>query len=157
MKIRSVVVNNRKAQVELTTRSGEMYPVPFTRLDPAPTASNRIEQAYVDRELASEAVTYTLASGAEGVVHIEQALEYNEDPGYLAELLAHKLTVEAMKRVESAGLSRRELARRLKTSVPQLYRLLDPTNSKKSLSQLIALLHLLDCDVELVVKTRGAA
>jgi hypothetical protein len=53
--------------------------------------------------------------------------------------------------------SRRELARRLKTSVPQLYWLLDPTNAKKSLSQLVALLHLLDCDVQLVVKERVAA
>ena len=34
-----------------------------------------------------------------------------------------------------------ELARRLGTSVPQVYRLLDPTNSTKSLAQLLALLH----------------
>jgi len=59
--------------------------------------------------------------GAEGVVHIEQALEYNQDPGYLAELLVHQLTAEAYRRVKTSGLSRRELARRLKTSVPQVY------------------------------------
>jgi len=35
--------------------------------------------------------------------------------------------------------------------------LLDPTNTRKSLSQLIALLHLLDCAVDLVVKSRKAA
>jgi nucleotidyltransferase/DNA polymerase involved in DNA repair len=157
MKIRTVTVNNRKAQVELTTRSGDVYPVPFSRLDPQPTAADRIVEAYVDRELGNEAVTYVLESGAEGAVHIEQALEYNEDPTYLADLLAHQLTAEAVRRVEASGLSRRELARRLKTSVPQLYRLLDPTNAKKSLSQLVALLHLLDCDVQLVVKERGAA
>lgn len=157
MKIRSVAVNNRKAQVELTTRSGSVYPVPFSRLDPQPTADDRIRNAYVDRELANEAVTYVLESGAEGAVHIDQALEYNEDPSYLADLLVHQLTSEAVQRVEASGLSRRELARRLKTSVPQLYRLLDPTNTKKSLSQLVSLLHVLDCDVQLVVKQRGAA
>jgi DNA-binding TFAR19-related protein (PDSD5 family) len=157
MKIRSVVVNNRKAQIELTTRSGQTYPVPFVRLDPAPGPKDRLVEAYVDKELASEAVSYVLESGAEGAVHIEQALEYNEDPGYLADLLVHQLTAEALKRVDAAGLSRRELARRLKTSLPQLYRLLDPTNTKKSISQLISLLHLLDCDVELVVRERGAA
>jgi DNA-binding TFAR19-related protein (PDSD5 family) len=157
MKIRSVSVNNRKAQIELTTRSGEVYPVPFPRLDPAPTPDNRIINAYVDRELANEAVTYVLESGAEGVVHIEQALEYNQDPGYLAELLVHQLTAEALERVDRSGLSRRELARRLKTSVPQLYRLLDPTNKRKSISQLVSLLHILNCDVQLVVKRRDAA
>jgi DNA-binding TFAR19-related protein (PDSD5 family) len=72
-------------------------------------------------------------------------------------LLSHKLTVEALKRVKKVGLSRRELARRLHTSLPQLYRLLDPTNTRKSMRQLVGLLHILDCDVELVVKSRKAA
>jgi nucleotidyltransferase/DNA polymerase involved in DNA repair len=157
MKVRSVIVNNRKAQVELVVRSGHVYPVPFARLDPPPTSSDRIREAYVDRELADEAVSYVLESGAEGIVHIEQALEYNQDPAYLADLLVHQLTVEAVQRVNRSGLSRRELARRLKTSAPQLYRLLDPTNKRKSISQLVSLLHVLDCDVQLVVKGRTAA
>jgi len=157
MKIRSVTVNNRRSQVELTVRSGDVYPVPFARLDPSPTPSDRVREAYVDHELANEAVTYVLESGAEGVVHLDQALEYNQDPSYLADLLVHQLTAEAVQRVEASGLSRRELARRLKTSVPQLYRLLDPTNKRKSISQLVSLLHVLDCDVQLIVKRRSAA
>jgi hypothetical protein len=72
-------------------------------------------------------------------------------------LLVHKLTVEARHRTESSGLSRRELAHRLRTSVPQPYRLLGPTNTTKSISQLVSLLHVLDCDVELVVTPRSAA
>jgi len=157
MKIRSVAVNNRKAQIELTVRSGQVFPVPFARLEPPPTSGDRIREAHVDHELANEAVTYVLESGAEGVVHIDQALEYNQDPGYLADLLVHQLTAEAVQRVEGSGLSRRELARRLKTSMPQLYRLLDPTNKRKSLSQLVSLLHVLGCDVQLVVTRRSAA
>ena len=157
MKIRRAAVNNRKAQLELTVRSGTVFPVPYAKLDPRPTSKNRIREAYVDKELGSEAVTYILESGKEGVVHIDHALEYNEDPSYLAELLIHKLTVEAQRRADRSGLSRRELARRLSTSVPQLYRLLDPANTRKSLGQLIGLLHLLDCDVKLVVNPRRAA
>ena len=56
-----------------------------------------------------------------------------------------------------AALGRREIARRLRTSVPQLYRLLDTTNKRKSIKQLVSLLHVLDCDVELVVKDKLAA
>jgi hypothetical protein len=134
-----------------------VYPVPFSRLDPKPTAEDRIREIYVDRELASEAATYVLSSGAEGAVHIEQALEYNQDPSYLADLLTHQITAEALKRIDSSGLSRRELARRLKTSVPQLYRLLDPTNTRKSIGQLVSLLHVLSCDVKLVVTRKKAA
>ena len=157
MKIRSVTVNNRKRQIELTVQSGKVLPVPFTRLDPQPTSEDRLVQAYVDRELANEAATYVLESGAEGSVHVDHALECNRDPGYLAEILIHKLTVEALRHVDQSGFSRRELARRLGTSVPQLYRLLDPANTRKSLGQLVALLHLLGCDVELVIHPRHAA
>jgi hypothetical protein len=157
MKIHNVVVNNRKARLELVLRSGKSYPFPFAKLEPRPSSKDRIQKAYVDRELGNEAVTYVLASGAEGSVHIDHALEYNRDPKYLAELLAHKLTVEAVRRVQQSGLSRRELARRLNTSVPQLYRLLDLTNTRKSISQLIGLLQVLDCVVDLVVKSRKAA
>lgn len=157
MKIRRVSVNNRKARLELFVRSGRLYPMPYARLDPRPTPKDPIRRAYVDKELGNEAATYVLESGAEGSVHIDSALEYNQDPAYLAELLIHKLTVEAKKLADRSGLSRRELARRLRTSVPQLYRLLDPTNTRKSINQLVSLLRVLDCDVELVVKKRSAA
>lgn len=152
MKIRAVRVNGRKRQLELTLRSGITLPVPFGRLDPRPTRDDRIASAYVDKELAREGVTYVLESGAEGSVHVDHALEYNDDPAYLADLLTHKLTVEARTRVARCDLSRRELARRLGTSVPQLYRLLDPTNTRKGLGQLVALLHVLGCAVDFVVQ-----
>jgi hypothetical protein len=83
-------------------------------------------------------------------------LEYNEDPEYLAYILTYKLSIEAMKGLESSSFSRRQIARRLNTSVPQLYRLLDPANTSKSMKQLVALLHILDRDVELVVKKKAA-
>jgi hypothetical protein len=115
-----------------------------------------IEDLFVDKELGNEAFTYVLKSGKEGSIHIEQVLEYNEDPKYLADLLTYKLSIEAQKRLEGSELSRRQLAKRLKTSVPQLYRLLDPANTSKSMKQLVALLHVLDCDVDVVVKNKAA-
>lgn len=152
MKIRNVTASNRKNEFSVTTRSGAVYSFPYSEADPAPGSENRIEEIFVDRELGNEAFTYILGSGDEGSVHIEQVLEYNEDPRYLAELLTYKLSLEAQRRIESSALSRRQVAKRLRTSVPQLYRLLDPTNSRKSMNQLVALLHVLKCDVELVVK-----
>lgn len=157
MKLRRVRVDSRKRRLELETRSGRVLPVPFARLTPQPTPVDRIAEAWVDPELGREGVTYRLASGAEGSVHVDHALEYNRDPGYAAEVLVHRLTVEAAKRVAAGGLSRRELARRLGTSVPQLYRLLDPANTRKSFLQLIALLDVLDCEVRVSVRRRRAA
>jgi hypothetical protein len=157
MKIRSVKSNNRKNEFLVVTFSGAEYSFPYSEAKPKPTSSNRIESIFVDKELGKEAFTYILKSGREGSIHIEQVLEYNEDPNYLARLLTYKLSLEAKKRIEESELSRRQMVKRLKTSVPQLYRLLDPTNTNKSMSQLVALLHILDCDVDLVVKKRSAA
>lgn len=155
MKITNIRANNHKKAFEVSTHSG-MFVLPYARVTPRPTARNRITDVYVDDELGREAFTYELESGAEGTVHIDSVLEYNEDPAYLAELLLYKLTIEAQKRAEESPLSKREMARRLKTSVPQLYRLLDQTNYGKSLLQLVALLAVLDYDVELRIRKRPA-
>lgn len=90
-------------------------------------------------------------------MHVDAVLEYNEDPDHLRDLVLHKLTIEARKRVEASTLSRRELIRRLRTSPTQFYRLLDPANARKLIGQMISLLHVLDCDVEVVVKDCAVA
>jgi len=157
MKIRSVTSNNRKNEFSVSTRSGVEYSFPYSEADPRPSSDNRIEKVFVDKELGNEAFTFILESGEEGSIHIEHVLEYNEDPKYLADLLTYKLSIEAQRLIESSELSRRQVAKRLKTSVPQLYRLLDPANTRKSMKQLVALLHILNCDVDLVVRKRAAA
>jgi len=68
----------------------------------------------------------------------------------------YKLTIEAQKRLQASGLSKREVIRRLGTSASQFYRLLDQTNYRKSVDRLLSLLHVLDCDVDLVVRAKTA-
>ncbi len=157
MKIRTVTSNNRRKEFSVVVRSGTTYTFPYAKAAPRPTPDDRIEKVLVDKELGHEGFTYTLESGRDGSVHIEQVLEYNEDPNYLTQLLAYKLTVAAQRGIENSGLSRRQIAKRLETSVAQLYRLLDPANTTKSMNQLVALLHVLNCDVDLVVKRSDAA
>lgn len=89
-------------------------------------------------------------------MHIEQVLEYNKDPDYLRDRLLYRLTLEAQKRIAASSLSRREIIRRLGTSATQLYRLLDQTNYSKSVDQLVSLLQILDCEVNLVVRAKSA-
>jgi hypothetical protein len=81
-------------------------------------------------------------------------LEYNQDPHYLRDVLLYKLTIEAQKRVEASPLSKREIIRRLGTSATQFYRLLDQTNYRKSVDQLLSLLHVLGYDIDLLVRTK---
>ena len=157
MKIRSVTSNNRRNEFTIITRSGAAFTFPYSVADPCPNSGDRLVDVFVDKELGNEAITYILESGEEGSIHIEHILEYNKDPKYLAELLTYKLTLEAQKGVEGSELSMRQIAKRLKTSVPQIYRLLDPVNTRKSMSQLVTLLHVLNCDVDVVVKKKVAA
>jgi len=155
MKIRTVRKNNRRRAFEIDTRRGR-YLFPYAKADPAPAADDPVITVALDDELGREGFTYRLASGREGTVHVEQVLEYNRDPGYMRDLLLYRLTLEAQKRVEASPLSRRELIRRLGTSPAQFYRLLDPTNYRKSIDRLLLLLSVLDCDVELVVREKSA-
>ena len=153
MKIRSVAHNNRKKAFEIET-SSKSFVLPYAKVDPRPTPADKVRHVFVDPELGREGFTYTLESGREGSVHIDQVLEYNQDPSFLRDALLYKLTVEAQKRVAASPLSRREIVRRLGTSATQFYRLLDQKNCRKSVDRLLLLLQVLDCDVELVVRTK---
>ena len=155
MKIRSVTCNNRKKAFEVAA-SAKTLVFPYAKLDPKPTAEDPVARVFVDEELGREGFTYVLESGKEGTVHIEQVLEYNQDPGYLRDLLLYKLTIEAQKRVDASPLSKREIIRRLGTSAAQFYRLLDQTNYRKSVDQVLSLLHVLDCEVDLIIRAKSA-
>jgi hypothetical protein len=139
VKIRSVKHNNRTKAFEVRTSTKKLV-LPFSKAEPAPTAADPVTELSVDAEAGREAFSYVLHSGRTGTVHVEQVLEYNQDPTYLRDLLLYRLTLEAQKRVAKSPLSKREIVRRLGTSAAQLYRLLDQTNYRKSVDQVLALL-----------------
>jgi hypothetical protein len=155
VKIRSVSHNNRKKTFEIRT-SAKSLVFPFSKADPIPTIGDPVNEIYVDDEADREAFTYILNSGRTGTVHVEQVLEYNQDPSYVRDLLLYRLTLEAQKRVAASPLSKREIMRRLGTSAAQLYRLLDQTNYRKSIDQVLALLQVLNCEVDLIVRAKTA-
>jgi predicted XRE-type DNA-binding protein len=151
MKIQSVTANNHKHAFEIATKDGT-FTFPYSKVDPSPSPSDPLIEAYVDDELGREGFTYVLKSGAEDSVHIDAVLEYNEDPTYMRDLLVYRLTVEAQKCLEASGLSKREVIRRLGTSASQFYRLLDQSNHRKSIDRLVVLLRVLNCEVDFTVR-----
>ena len=130
--MRSVRHNNRKRVFDVRTSSKRLV-FPYSKADPVPTAADPVAEAFVDNEVGGEAF-----------------------PSYLRNLLLYKLTLEAQGRVAASALSKREIIRRLGTSATQLYRLLDQTNYRKSVDQLVALLQVLDCEIDVVVRTKTA-
>ncbi len=154
MKIQSIKTNNHRRAFEIGTRL-QPFLFPYSKARPSPGTDDPVVETSIDKELGREAFYFKLASGKEGIVHIEQVLEYNQDPGYLRDLLLYKLTLAAQKGVERSKLSKREIIRRLGTSPAQFYRLLDATNYRKSVDKVLFLLHVLDCEVDLVVRGRS--
>mgnify|MGYP001342402142 CR=1 FL=1 len=154
MKIRKVVSNNRKKAFEVRTY-GSSYLFPYAVVRPTPVRKNKVVDVYIDPELGNEGFVYMLESGEEGTVHIDHVLEYNKDPSYMADMLLYDLTLRAQEAVKESPLSTRELIRRLGTSPAQYYRLLDQTNYKKSVRQLITLLYIVNCEVEITLKGPG--
>lgn len=57
---------------------------------------------------------------------------------------------------KESALSKREIIHRLGTSATQFYRILDQTNYGKSVDQILNLLHVLECEVDLVVRAKSA-
>ena len=150
MIIEKVMVNKKKKSLEIDTPKGH-FSLPFSKLRLEPTDQNGITRAYIDRELGNEAITYCLENGKEDSIHLDAFLDYNKDPEYMAKLSLYKLTRTAMELVKEARISKREIARKLKTSPAQLYRLLDTTNYSKTIDQMIKLLAALGREVSFVL------
>jgi hypothetical protein len=154
VKIRKVVANNRK-RVFVVHTARRTYEFPFAIAEPPPSADDRLVSLYVDEELGREGFTYMLESGREGSHLMDHVLYYNDDPTYLANLALYELTVRVLDIVEESPLGRREIIRRLGTSASQFYRLLDPTNYRKSMKQLVALLAILGYEVDVRLRRRA--
>jgi hypothetical protein len=156
MKIKKVSVNNKKKSIEISVGHIE-YSLPFSKLRLKPTLHHKITEIFIDKELGEQAITYSLTNGKEDSVPLDAFLDYNKDPNYMRDMLLHKLTVEAGKRLKSSGLTKHEIVRRMSTSPSQLYRLLDPANNKKSVDEILRLLAVLGCEIELSIKSSAVA
>ena len=155
VKIIRVVANNRARVFEVRV-GRRILRFPYAKVDPPIPRSDHVRKASVDRELAGEAFSFSLASGRDDAVHVEQVLEYNRDPDLLRERVLYAMTIEAQSRFVRSSLANREIIRRLSTSASQLDRLLDQTNYHKTIDQLLRLLQALDCEVDLLVRSRTA-
>ena len=129
LKMLNTSINNRRREFEIELPDRGVLPFPYHRAEPPPTRDDPIREFFIDPELGNEGLTYVLESGADGSVLADHVLEINRDPAYMRDLLVHQLTVEAVQRMESSPSGVRQLSRRLKTSLAQVYRLLGAPSS----------------------------
>ncbi len=153
MKIRRVEFDNRRHSFRVLA-AGKTYEMPYAAMDPR-AGRLKVVKAFADPELGREAFTYETDAGEVGVVHLDDVLLHHGDPRAELEQALYELTVEAETALRESRMSKRALARRLATSMSQLTRLLDATNRRKSVEQMMALLHALGREVRLVVHRRS--
>jgi hypothetical protein len=151
VKISKVKINNRKNCFEIFVKE-KMFHFPYSQLRLKPSEHHRIGKVFADEELSGEGFTYILSNGQEDTIHIDQVLEYNEDPNYQRETLLFQLTVKAQEILKTHRIRKREIIRRLHTSPAQFYRLMDSTNTHKTIDQMIRLLSALNCPIGLAFK-----
>ena len=156
MNLQAVKANNRRRAFEVATARGDFL-FPYAVCDTPPSSADPIVKVFIDDELGGDAFTFVLASGAEDSVHVDFVFDYNEEPVYMRDMLLYRLTLEAQDALARSTLSKREIIRRLRTSPAQFYRLLDQTNYRKSIDKMLALLQVLDCEVDLIVRSKTQA
>jgi len=151
---RQIRVNNRKRCLEWEFTKTTLS-FPFSKLKVIPTAEDPVAEIYLDKEAASQWANYRLKSGKQGNIPLDAFLEYNRDPEYLRKMVLYDLTSKANKQIKKEKIAKRELARKLKTSPAQLYRLLNTANYTKTIDQMVRLLAVMGN--ELVIELKKAA
>src|SRR5262245_23728066 len=108
MKVKRVIANSRKKAFVIETRKG-VFDFPYSRLRVKPSAKDPVVFVESDKELGREGISYSLRSGKNDTIHIDEVLEYHEDPDYIREQLLYRLTLEAQRIQKEKKIPKREL------------------------------------------------
>lgn len=132
-KFQKVVFDNKKRVFHLEYTSGLKLDCPYFSL----RIKGKVVDARPDTEVGGHSFYFTLENGKTDYVPYDQPLHIVQNPEYVKEQTLYQMTKRLNKFIKSEGISKRELARRLNTSLSQLARLLDTTNYKKEMSRLV--------------------
>jgi|SRR5579884_2821965 len=139
-RFRKVSFDNKKRVFHLEYTSGLKLDCPYSSLG----IKDRIVDAGPDKEVGRHSFYFTTEDGTTDYVPFDQPLHIMQNPEYVKEQTLYQMTKRINEFIRREGVSKRELARRLNTSLSQLSRLLDTTNYTKELSRLIEIAAILD-------------
>ena len=105
---------------------------------------DKVIEAGPDKEVGGHSFYFTLGNGKKDYVPYDQPLHIAQNPEYVRQQTLYEMTELLNRLIKESKVPKRELARRLGTSLSQLTRLLDTTNYKKELSRLIELAAMLN-------------
>ncbi len=134
-KFKNVEFDNKKKVFYLEYTSGLKLECPYSALG----IKNKVVEAGPDEETGQHSFYFILDNNRTDFVPFDQPLHIVQNPEYVKQETLYEVTKQLNEFVTTAKIPKRELARRLGTSLSQLARLLDTTDYKKELSRLIEL------------------
>ena len=139
-KFKKVTFDNKKRTFHLEYSSGLKVDCPYSALG----IREKVTDAAPDSEVGDHSFYFVLESGKKDYVPYDQPLHIAQNPEYLKQQTLYEMTKAINEFIRKEKVPKRELARRLDTSMSQLSRLLDTTNYKKELSRLIEIAAMLN-------------
>jgi len=139
-KFKAVTFDNKKRVFHLEYASGLKINCPYSSLE----IREKVVEAAPDHEAGDHSFYFMLENGKKDYVPYDQPLHVVQNPDYIKQQTLFEMTKTINEFIRKEKVPKRELARRLNTSMSQLSRLLDTTNYKKELARLIEIAAMLD-------------
>ena len=133
IKFKKVAFDNKKKLFHLEYRTGLKIDCPYSALG----IRDKVVDAGPDPEVGFHSFYFKLENGHIDYVPYDQPLYIVQHPDYVKEETLFEMTRQLNQFIKASKVPKRELARRLGTSMSQLLRLLDTTNYKKEMSRLV--------------------
>lgn len=142
-KFKRVGFNNRRKVFVLEYTTGLKLECPYSSLG----ITQPIISAAPDKEVGNHSFYFVTKDGNIDYVPYDQPLSIAQHPEFIKQELLFNMTQRLNELIAKSSISKRELARRLSTSLSQLERIIDPTNYKKNLSTLVQLAAILNYEL----------
>lgn len=139
-KFKKVQFDNKKRLFHIEYASGLKIECPYSALQ----IRGKVIDAAPNKDVGRHSFYFVLDKGQKHFVPFDQPLHIAQNPEYVKQHTLYEVTKKLNEFIEQEKVPKRELARRLGTSMSQLLRLLDTTNYKKELSRLIELAAMLN-------------
>jgi hypothetical protein len=139
-KFKSVEYDNKKKVFHLEYSSGLQVECPYSALG----IRHKVIAATPDLEVGKHSFYFVLETGRKDYVPYDQPLHIVQNPEYVKNQTLYEVTKQLNQFIQKSKIPKREIARRLGTSLSQLLRLLDTTNYNKGFSRLIEIAAILN-------------
>lgn len=148
MKFKSAKFSNKKKEIDIVYTTGKKTVIHYSSLG----ISHPIKNIQVDKETLGKSLKIEFVNGKTDYIPYDQPLFLIKDPEYMLHSHIENIVSKINEEIRRKKMSKKHIARQLKTSDNQVQRLLNPNILNKNLSQLYKLASLLGLEFKVSVR-----